>query len=385
MRIKLSSCYAVTLYMALLGQACMLVGLPYEISPLTTIGTYSIAASALISAIVWFIDGRQEDAINKATFVSIIIFLAFALLYSSALSFDTFLQVITFLELPIFLLTADKLKSRTAKNVIYAANMVYPILFGLLFSSPFAYRYYSYAGPVDIDSITLGYSNPNETAIHLLFNFIILFSAIFRFKNYILKLLCLIGAAFSGHLITLTDGRAAIFLALVVLVLSLVLRKVHLKTPLLLAVFAVPVLFFIFSKHFTEMDFMGESFDTGRHILYATVFDNLDFGKFVLGDYAEFGLQNTHNAFLSVFASLGIIVAGVFVLILIRQTKVLGKTAATGYRKPLLLGFLAIIIHSAVEAAVLVAGTAYASSVFMLYYLILDDSTGDSSNENTAY
>lgn len=386
MSLKLSKMYVLSLYVTLFGQACMFIGLPFQIDLLTTLGTYSIVGAALLSLFIWFVN-NDGDGWGKLLFVVLTAFTVIAVLFSGKLSYSTFVKVMTFLELPIFLLTAEKIKSKAAKNIVYAFNMVYPVLFGALLASPMSHRYFSEYGIVTHENITLGYGNPNETSIYLMLNFIILFAGVFKFKAWYLKLLCLAEAAFMGYLVFLTDCRAAIIVVGSVALLSVVLKRIRLYRPILWIVFTVPIFFFFALRWFPNLIVLGDAFDTGRSELYRVVFEQLDFGKIILGDFNTFALNNLHNALLSVFASLGLVCVLVFTIILFLQTKSLGKTVAIKERKVLLLGVLAVVVHSSVEAAVLVAGTAYAASFFTLYYLCIDDSEAieDITNENIAH
>ena len=386
MRLKLSKMYVLSLYAALIGQTCMLIGLPFQIAFLTTLGTYSIVGASLLCVVTWFVNDKYDNGIGKLLLVVLTFFTLCSVVYSWVFSYSVFVRVITFLELPIFLLTADKIKSKVVKNFIYAFNMLYPVLFGVLLASPMSHRYYGEYGMITHENITLGYGNPNETAIYLLFNFIILFAAVFKFKNVFFKILCLVEAVFVGYLIFHTASRAAIVIAITVVLASVILKKIKLNGPILLGVFAIPIFFFFILRWFPDVTILGEAFDTGRSEMYEIIFTQLDFGKFLLGDFASFELGNAHNALLSIFASLGVVSTIFFVIILYRQAKNLGKTVAFKEKKVLLISVLAIIIHSSVEAAVFVSGTAYASLFFMLYYLCLDDSemTEGPLNENTA-
>ncbi len=386
MSLKLSKMYVLSLYVALFGQACMFIGLPLQTDLLTTLGTYSIAGAALLSLFIWFVN-NDGDGWGKLLFAVLTAFTVIAILFSGKLSYSTFVKVMTFLELPIFVLTADKIKSKAAKNIVYAFNMVYPVIFGALLASPISHRYFSEYGVVFHENITLGYGNPNETSIYLMVNFIILFAGVFKFKAWYVKLLCLAEATFIGYLVFLSGCRATIIVVVSIALLSVVFKRIRLYRPILWIVFAVPVFFFFALRWFPDLIVMGDVFDTGRSEMYRVVFDQLDLGKIILGDFDTFALNNLHNALLSVFASLGSVCVLIFTIILFLQTKSLGKTVAIKERKVLLIGVLALVVHSSVEAALLVSGTAYAASFFTIYYLCVDDSEAieDITNESVAH
>jgi len=374
MGLKLSKIYVFSLYSALIGQVCMLVGLPFQISLVTTLGTYLIVGASFLCLGVWLFEGEHNDVHGKLLFVFVIIFTLLSLTYSWVFSFEIFIKVFSFWELPIFLLTAEKIKSKRGKKVIYAINMFYPILFAVLLASPISHRYFDEYGIVEHENITLGYGNPNETSVYLMVNFIVLLAAVIRFHNIFLKIVCFLEAAFVAYLIFLTDSRAAMIVVISVALMSLFLKRIQLNRLILFCVFAIPIFFFFALKWFPGATIFGEAFDTGRAEMYIRVFEQMNFGKFLLGNFAEFRLENMHNALLSIFASIGVMGAIVFVVILYRQVKKLEKTVALKERRVLLIGVLAVIIHSSVEAAILVSGTAYATLFFTLYYLAIDDS-----------
>ena len=387
MRLKLSQIYVFSLYAALIGQACVLVGLPFKIHSVASLGTYLIVVASLLCLGAWFVDRQRNDYLNKLLLVGLIVFTGLSVLYSWVFSYAVFVKVMTFLELPIFLMTAEKINGKITKQAIYTINMLYPILFVILYISPLSHVYVTEYGVGEHENITLGYGNPNEVGMYLLFNFIVLFSALFKYENIYLKVLCIVETVFVGYLIILTDSRAAIIAAVLLVLASVLFKKDRLPLPVLLTVFAIPILFFFVLRWLPDFTILGEEFDTGRTRFYNMIFEQMNFEKFIFGDFTSFKLDNMHNALLSVFASLGVVSTVLFVVILFRQTKRLGRRIASKEKKVLLIGVLVIVIHSAVEAAVLVSGSAYATLLFMLYYLCLDDSKNEenSLNENIAY
>ena len=89
-----------------------------------------------------------------------------------------------------------------------------------------------------------------------------------------------------------------------------------------------------------------------------------------------------HNGMLSVVASLGIVVFGVyFTALYFGYKRILRGTVGKRDYMPLALGMLGIILHSVAEAAPLVSGSVYAVSIFMIAYLAVPEKETNGSEE----
>ena len=188
-------------------------------------------------------------------------------------------------------------------------------------------------------------------------------------------MICLVETVYMGVLLVQTDCRAAIALTAAVLLATVFCKRISFGRFARNIIVFFPlgfVLLLLALPGLGEMKFLGSALDTGRSSLYLNYLDNLTLQKFLFGDFVEYPLNNMHNAYLTIAASLGIFVGIVFTAVLYLAYK---RCCMVSLQKKenmaLLLGLTAILIHSAVEAAVLVNGSVYAASVFLLYYLVI--------------
>ena len=214
----------------------------------------------------------------------------------------------------------------------------------------------------------------------------IVVSAMFYYKsNRLIRNVALIEACFLGFLIYKTDCRAVIVICLAVVVYMFCRTSIHIQPLLLSAVFVIPIIYTIAIICFPSLayiEFMGDTIENGRLYITFEYIESLDVFDFMFGNFGKYQLSNMHNGMLSVVASLGIVVFGVYFLGLYFAYKRI-LSGASGKRDfiPLALGMLGIIIHSIAEAAPLVAGSVYAASIFMLAYLTAPEKETNGSEE----
>lgn len=374
MKIKLRSLYLWALYLALIGQCCALVGRPLQITALGSIGTLLVAGSSMLSFVLLFFDSFQDNQENRG--FALLLLTVFAVLGGFIVSmqyrYSSVVSVLMFLQIPVFLTVASRIHNRKAVDMVYWANAMQAMLFFAFFCSGFSHRYIAVYGETVHENLTLGYGNPNEAGIYLLMNGIMLLSGSFHYHD---KRRYLFWTEFIGigYLICLTESRIVILMMLFVLVCTLGLRTFMLKRATRMLVMMLPALFILFSFFLPNLTILGEMLDTGRSTIYQNTISNMDRFSFFFGDLARFQLQNLHNAYLSIFASLGVFVFTLFVVLLSRSLKRVSMIRAEGKdQRALLFGFLAVIIHGSVEAALLTSGTVYSVSVYLLYFTLLE-------------
>ena len=388
MKFKISTVYTVILFVMLASQALILVGLPFGAYAMVSVGAWSIMLCEVLALIMLFADGkRQLLDNNRLMMIAILALLSVCVvILSSSIDFDNIIKLVTFLQLPTFLFIATRNNTKKLKEVIYAANLLYPVLFFILYLSPLAYRFVGAYGEIRGDDITLGYNNPNETALYLMFCFFILLSAFFYYKNKLMvRFIAATEICFLAFLIYKTDCRAVLVVCMLVFAYMLFSVELYVQPLFIGAIFIIPIIYTIIVVCFPSLaylEFMGETIENGRMNIILEYIDNLDAFGLLFGNFEKYNLNNMHNGMLSVVASLGIVVFGVyFAALYFGYKRILCGTVGKRDYMPLALGMLGIILHSIAEAAPLVSGSVYAASIFMIAYLAVPDKETNGSEE----
>jgi hypothetical protein len=252
-------------------------------------------------------------------------------------------------------------------NYIFIINFIISLWFVYLSLSEYAYKGHP-------TYLTLGYSNPNQTAMFLLFNIITLIAANNFYKNKIIKTLIFIITIYLSYLIYLTDSRICFIVLIIIFVFNF--RKKKFKIPKL-AVFIItltPILFMIvYTKLFTSnillnFEFLGKAFYSGREHILLDVLEDIK-NNMILGKLGLYQFENVHNGVLSIIVSLGLLGLILYYLYMLRvlfrvAQKLNNKTAYIAF-----CGILMVFVQSSAESALMVSGSVYAAAVSILYLL----------------
>ena len=195
---------------------------------------------------------------------------------------------------------------RKTLNFIFAINICIALVFVILSRSSFAYN-----GRIE-DSLYLGYSNPNATAIYLflcIIYLLILWSYLNKTKHKVI-LLCLI--AYIVYLVYCTDSRTSMVVTIVVLIYGIGLINIRINKVWIIAALAFPIAFLLVyswlfeNRLFLDLEIMGKEFYSGREAYFIEELRALK-NSLLFGDIGEHHLTNMHNGFLSLIASTGLI------------------------------------------------------------------------------
>lgn len=285
-------------------------------------------------------------------------------------------RLIGFLVLPLMICCISVTRvSDSTRRIVLVTNIVASIQYILLYYSDLRHAFDTKYGVQNIESVTLGFANPNQTAMMLFSSLILLFVAVFFFKNKILRLVLIADMAFLAFILFETDSRTATLLVAVFLVFVLIALKKRIPkivTELcMLAPFAYLAVALAMAPLLSDLELLGDSLFTGRENIYARYFDNLNPISFLFGDIAEFKFENLHNAYISIAASVGIIV---FLLYYTFIRKALlnfyGKGNVSGYSAVAYCGLLCVMIYSSAEGGFLVGGTTYGALIAMMFLML---------------
>lgn len=362
----------------------ILIGYSLHIELVVRIGTYGIFLCSVGLFCLGSIRGYIKDLDILKIFL-LLFFSFFSVFVSAKYEYESFVKILMFMELPLLVVSLPPKIDKTVVQFYQKGFFLISLYYlGISFTG-YAYSYQTQYGTTQLSALTLGNSNPNETAMFLFTVIFVLAFAFFISKNIFSKCFLAFSIVWTAYLIFLTQCRVMILLSIVLLGVSFFLRKRKPNFILTKFVQVFPAVFvgvlIFFSNFFSSITFMGDSFDTGRSTIYLRAFNDMSFVKFMVGDFA-FKFQNLHNAPLAVFATIGVVGVVIFYSILFSKLSCMLKSANNcqkGY-----LSFWVImmfVLHSSVEAALFTAGSASAICTFTVFlfaqYEVLDEDIAD--------
>ena len=381
--VKNEQLYQVCFYMCIIANIVYFIAVPFQISGLNSLSARILIVCPTFCGILYLI--------NKIKYSNILSTLGLMVIIASIISlvlgvksdfFSQIVQLITFLTLPLSLMFYRSLVDITKlKNIIYKGYILIAFIYVFLSFTSLSHIGYTQWG-VYYGPLTLGYSNPNETAMYLLICVTILISSLFNNKINKFKLITILLILYLCFLIIQTESRAIIALLPISILLYLIFKKLRYNNNLVVkllfeVIMLSPIIYFLIvfvtSSLAIEISFLGDSLSTGREFIYYSYLDQLNFTTFFFGNFQQFKFQNLHNSYITILATLGLLG---FLPYYILIKKIFFQIYLKANEKSQIYIFcvlLVIIIHGTVEAALLVSGVIYASSISMIYILGMQD------------
>ncbi len=371
----------ICVYAVLLCNLMILLGNPYDIDFLVSWGTRIMVIFVTMLSVLAFVNIIRSNRADKMAvwFVVTVILTVICFVANCTPNlFNNLVSYMCFLMLPgCAIVYRNAWNPRRLKIAIHIANTVYFALFVWLSFSNLSHIYYGEYNIVNLDELTLGYRNPNETGMYLMLSFAIMFSGFEQAKKRLLKAGALILTVVLYVFIWQTGSRTCILLAsLIVLarVLNLIwkagkwTRRLILVMPILVALWQL-----LFPEMIAQMTFLDQGVDTGRREIYEEFLSSVTFWDSILGNFAKYPGLNMHSSIIALVAMFGVPATIVYMGYL--------ESVMTHYfnrlRNPenfvAFAGFLAIILHGVAEAAMLVSGAVYAGLGGLLFILMLPD------------
>ena len=116
---------------------------------------------------------------------------------------------------------------------------------------------------------------------------------------------------------------------------------------------------------------MGEVLDTGRTEIFLSRIAEQGIDEVIFGRFSYF-FENSLNAYISVFLTIGIFGLLLFLAIMFSFIKKCNKFSKTKWNLVAFAALLVIIFHSSTESANLVSGSFYAASFYSIYVIAID-------------
>ena len=368
-------------YVTIVSNLVIYIAQPLHIVLLETLASRFFMLSNLVALFFVFNHCiRNYNPYKTQQLVTIIFLLAYTflsfLLSNGSGLYTYIIRILCYLALPIYFMYLDYLKpDKWILNFIFILNILISLVFISLSFSNLRYAGYESFLWTDKAWLTLGYFNPNQTAMYLLITIIILLCALYYYKHKLLRFLLLLDIVYLGTLLYDTSSRTSIGVGILILIAVLLKRRPSISKGLILVVLSLPLLFLLLYPLMYEkgwiyiLEFGGKMDYSSRSVIFEMILTSVQ-DRFLFGDFSAYQLQNLHNGVLSVYSSLGIVGLLLFYLFYTRaylHLQARGLNSRTAYIS--MIGLLSIFLHACTESAFLVGGSIYAASLSSLILL----------------
>jgi hypothetical protein len=378
------ACFCITL----ISNLILYIAQPLDIVFLDAIASRSLMLTNLAAFLFAVILSLKEYLPYKTNQVFIICFMlifSFASYFLSSSSglYQYIIRIWCYMALPFYLLYIDFIRpSRRLINFVYINNLLASLLFILLSFSEYRYAGYEYYIGTNYAWLTLGYDNPNQTAIYLTITLIILISAISYYKSIMIRLFFLLDLIYIGWLILKTSSRTCILISILVLAAVLFYRRLKIPKLIVFIILLLPTIFLFtypsLYRHgwFISSEYVGKEDYSSRSYIFIWTLRQLK-NHYLFGDFGTYRLGNLHNGILSVLSSLGISGLLFFYIYYFRayfyllKHYIKSRTAYIAY-----IGLLAVFIHACTEGAFIAGGSVFAGSLSALIFLLKVEEKG---------
>lgn len=306
------------------------------------------------------------------------------LLGSEAITFDIqIIGILGFIEMPIAIMLMDCVDySEQNKKFILYINILIAVVFSIL-----SITKYAYSGI--LDSLYLGYSNPNATAIYILINQAILIMFLPMIKKINIKVLVIALCLYEEYLIYLTDSRTCLIISMAIVIYYFFGKNFKIKKCMILVAMIFPLVFLLVYTNmyaagkYADLRILGKELYSGREVYFLSQKHLISWKNF-LGDVRRYHFTNMHNGSLAIIAScglLGYICWFSFYFLTIQRYY---RNAKTQLQHIALVAILGVFFHSCSEAALIVGGAHY-SIIVATFFWILKGSPYGSEVDRTEY
>lgn len=349
------------------------VSLVYKGIVLITFGCFFVLFVKRIDELGSFVGSKEMTC-----FVLLVVTVLGSILFGSGtITFDTqIMGILGFIEMPIAIMLMDCVdyNEENARFILYI-NILIAIVFSLLSMTK-----YAYSGI--LDSLYLGYSNPNATAIYLLLNQAVLIMFLPMLGKVTLKILVIGLCVYEEYLIYLTDSRTCLIVSIAIVIYYLFGKKIKIPKWIIIAAMLFPLIFILIytnmyaSGKYVDLQILGKELYSGREVYFLSQMDILSW-KNILGEVRQHYFTNMHNGSLAIIAScgfLGYILWFLFYFLTIRRYH---NAARSQLQFIALATILGVFIHSCSEAALIVGGAHYSIIVATFFWVLKGNPYGN--------
>lgn len=284
------------------------------------------------------------------------------------------MALVSFFTFLLSISAKDVAYSEKDLRFYYLITRVFSIIMILYTVLPFDFQYVT-VNEYGNKEFTLSMGNPNATATKILFAIIVLCIEVITRKRIILRFFDVVLISGLVNIIVRLRSRTALICSIIFLVYALFLRF-PIKKWMANWVWVIPVVFIPIQIMLKERPLWGmldKAFASGREDLFADYLELISSSpmQFVLGDFAQNQLSNTHNIIFALIFNFGFIGAALYLYFWRVESKALEK-ASNSMAKLAWMGWIVFVIHSMAEAAALSGAFTFGAIIIFLNRLTKD-------------
>lgn len=379
-RESVQSIYIKVMWLLTLG---LYICIPLQISAAQSLLYYGIFALTVGSIVMTVVSDLAQKKMDKLGFVQLVLMavMAVCIAFSFAFSSEPFsfslqgMGAISFFEMlgSIYIIGSVKCE-KELKHFIYGASLVGAFIFiGFSFIPSIAYS------DEELTSLTLGFSNPNETAIYLMSTICMLTLLFDVLKRWFYKVPLLLVIGYLIYLLYRTDSRTALIATALVLLYQIFARQWVLPRWVIPVAVIFPLVFWLVyaflwvnveSLH--DVEILGKEFFSGREQYFVDKLLELR-TNWPFGDVGLYYFGNMHNGPLAMIASMGVFGFAAHVAYTVYTLYGYYPNINKKSQTIALIVILSIFVHSSAEATFIVGGAHYSIIVATFYLLLKDD------------
>lgn len=341
------------------------------------ISNYLFYIIGVFLAIVSILTNKKD--FKSKIFLVGMLFLAIIDWMIYGLNLAIFTNYLNFYLMMTIWIVSDTIKiSKKNFNMFAISIIIQSFVLIVVYFSPRAY--FSYQEYVKVSStLTLGFSNPNETGI-ILFSTIVPLTFLNKTnKNKIFNVIISIIIVILIYFLILTDARTSmvccfLFLFLVKMTQRLNIRNTNTIKLIVLLCLLMPcffVLFYIRLSNIVNVNdivFIGKKLISGRQRVYEKTF--LDWNNIFFGNMQTLLFSNSHNGFLTILANNGLICFVLYMIYIYDKLVSIELIFLKKQKKSIgIIAIFMIFIMASTESSVLVGGTIFYYYTFIFCYI----------------
>lgn len=339
------------------------------------------AVGCLFSTFVWLFSMRQMYVADMlAFFVCASVLIIKAIFGQSYTTVNGLYSILAFINvLGLFVTYKNITIQKKDFDFIYRISVCLTLLFFVLSFTGVAYKMETSEGIRYLNALVLNLNNPNAAAMHFYGLLCIIMINLKRQKHLWFNItLC----AVLVYLIMRTQCRSCIIASVVLIVYYVWFRnrtipKVVVGFAVLLPIFILILYMALYRSGFHDVVFLeNKTLFSGRQTIYMRVFSLINTPFTVMfGPVFKEYFFNAHNAFLSVFASVGIVGTIPYFYFLVRSMLDIRK-----YSNVATMCFIGLCVQACAEAAMFVGNFPF--HMFLLLFLVLGRYRDDESDDH---
>ena len=378
MKIRVDSIITKCIVIELLLPVIVCIGNFFQNSFLISIA-FSFTFVVLMFLLVMQSHGGKLDKIYAVLVTLSVINVVFNAIISpiAQISFDYMKKLIMFIcSITFFVLMRDAQISEKDKEIAYRAGLAITFLF------PFAFFVLNIRTKLGF-YLTMGFTNPNFTALWAFHGFLFAMIALFRNSRVWLKVVCVAGGVACLYISSLTLNRAiwvAFACFIVFLLYGLIGRKRSFNPIVITIIIVLPILIVLIYHSLLENTAFQHAFSFfvskgkvlgSRARVWDFAVEKIKQG-WLLGDYSGIsngtGISQMHNTHLDVLCSYGIVPFSLFIYVLRSIALTINARSKTLEQYVSLCAFLSVILFGVFEAALFSGSTGlnYLTGAFLI-------------------